>query len=213
MSMRVAVVEDDSLSRLTLVAALVSSGFEVPLNVATAAEVLAHELLSTIRVFVLDLHLGSGPTGLDLALQLRRRDPSVGLVFLTSFDDPRLLSSSLPAMPGNAQYLVKKDIREIGQLQAAIVASAQGKKSNWFADRDMPTRKFTDVQIETLRLVAAGYSNAEIARQRFVTEKSVEVTIRRVAVALNLKHDATQNQRVHIAKVFFKATGMKSDLN
>ncbi len=39
----------------------------------------------------------------------------------------------------------------------------------------------TDTQIQTLRLVATGLSNAEIGRVRFVSEKSVEQIVARIA--------------------------------
>ena len=58
--------------------------------------------------------------GRDVAQALRRQNPSVGLVFLTSFDDPRLLSANLPQLPGNSQYLTKSAIGDVDQLVKAV---------------------------------------------------------------------------------------------
>jgi DNA-binding NarL/FixJ family response regulator len=69
----------------------------------------------------------------------------------------------------------------------------------------------TDVQIETLKLVAEGLSNSEIAIQRSVSQKSIEQTIARVAKALGITPDSKSNQRVHIARVYFRSIGAKTD--
>jgi hypothetical protein len=44
----------------------------------------------------------------------------------------------------------------------------------------------TDIQVETLRMVAEGHTNSEIAKQRFVSEKAVEQTVAKIAKALDI---------------------------
>ena len=66
---------------------------------------------------------------------------------------------------------------------------------------------FTDSQIETLKLLAQGLSNAEIAKKRFVTEKAVEVTIARLAKKFDVAYDAALNQRVVLANKVFSLMG------
>lgn len=153
----------------------------------------------------MDLHLGSGPTGFDVALELRRQNPTVGIVFLTSFQDPRLLNPKLGDLPEGSVYLVKGEIKEIAVLDGAV-ASAIAKLER------LPSpgmvQLLSDTQIETLRLVAKGLSNGEIAKQRFITEKSVEITISRIAKALGNTNEPTKNQRLHIAKVYFRSRGI-----
>ena len=207
MGLRLAVVEDDAFTRMTLVAALKARGLNVVMVAADAAEAALMSKVHPIDAAILDLHLGSGPTGIDVAQALRRQNPSVGLVCLTSVDDPRLLSANLPQLPGNSQYLTKSAIGDVDQLVNAVrlAASGRGNTSGKMANHILG--RFTDGQVETLRLVAQGLSNAEIARRRFVTERAVEVAVSRVAKALGLEPDATRNQRVHMAKVFFRALG------
>ena len=65
----------------------------------------------------------------------------------------------------------------------------------------------TDIQIETLRLVATGMSNAEIGRTRFVSEKSVEQIVARVAQHLGIIADRNHNLRVLMAGEYFKWIG------
>ena len=207
MGLRLAVVEDDAFTRMTLVAALKARGLNVAMVAADAAEAALLSKVHSIDAAILDLHLGSGPTGIDVAQALRRQNPAVGLVFLTSFDDPRLLSTHLPQLPGNSQYLTKSAIGDVDQLVNAVRLAASGRGNTSGKMTNHILGKFTDSQIETLRLVAQGLSNAEIARRRFVTERAVEVAVSRVAKALGLEPDTTRNQRVHMAKVFFRALG------
>jgi DNA-binding NarL/FixJ family response regulator len=70
--------------------------------------------------------------------------------------------------------------------------------------------KVTDSQLETMRLIAQGLSNAEIAKVRKVTEKSIEQTISRLVANLNLPKGAENNQRVQISKLYFRLTGSRT---
>lgn len=204
MVIKVAVVEDDALMRLAVVTALKQAGLDVVFEAATGTEAVDQAKKLKPDAAILDLHLGEGPTGIDVAVVLRRQNPKVALLFLTSFEDPRLLSTTLPELPFGSQYLAKSAVTEVGQILASLRAALN------FDSENAPTTNLgslTKTQIEILKLVAAGHSNSEIAKQRFLTEKSVEVSISRIAKALGLKSDATQNQRVHIAQVYFRAVG------
>ena len=203
MSLRVAVVEDDALMRLAIVTAVKIAGLDVSFEASSGADAVAVARGVSTDAAILDLHLGEGPTGLDVAQVLRRMNPSIGLVFLTSFEDPRLLNASLPALPEGSQYVTKGSLNDVQELLNALAKSITHSPS------DAPGNlvNLTDNQVEILKLVAAGLSNSEIAKQRFLTEKSVEVAISRIAKALGLVADSTQNQRVHIAQVYFRALG------
>lgn len=211
MGSRVLIVEDDTFTRLMLYTALKSQGLSNVFESPTAAE--AAKLIEThdFDVAVLDLHLGVGPTGIDVAQAIRRKNPAAGIVFLTSFDDPRLLSPFLPKLPGNSQYLTKGQISNVGILLKAIKAASAGATQQVSTKPDNALAELSDAHLQTLQLVAEGYSNAEIAKRRFVTERSVEVTITRIAKILGLSPDSTMNQRVHMAKVYFRASGRRVD--
>jgi DNA-binding NarL/FixJ family response regulator len=162
---------------------------------------------------LIDLDLGKGPTGIDLAIALRQIKRDIGIVFLTSYDDPRFLRPNLPPLPDGSQYLVKKSVGEIATVTRAIKNAITSAKQNSSGSRALQSgggvhlSELTDIQIETLRLVSQGLTNSEIAKQRFITVKSVEQTINRIAKILNLPQDITHNQRVHMARVFFRSSG------
>lgn len=210
MGIRVLIVEDDSFTRLMLYTALKAKGFEQVFEAPNAAEAADLLIIQDVDVAVLDLHLGIGPTGIDVAQALRRKNPSVGIVFLTSFDDPRLLSPHLPQLPGKSQYLTKTQISDVGILIRAIQAAVQGANKQVLSKSNNPLVDLSDTQLEMLQLLSEGLSNAEIAKRRFVTERTVEVSLTRIAKQLGLSPDATKNQRVHMAKVYFRARGINS---
>jgi DNA-binding NarL/FixJ family response regulator len=66
---------------------------------------------------------------------------------------------------------------------------------------------FTDIQVATLRLLAQGLSNSEIAKVRFVSEKSVEQIVARIAQHLEVLPDRAKNLRVVITGEYFKCIG------
>ena len=202
---RLGLLEDENLTRLTLVTALRSLGNEVVVESADAAKFLVAAQSSLLDAVLLDLHLGSGPTGLDIANELRKTNPGIGVVFLTSFEEPRFLNPKLGELPEGSVYLVKSEITEMSVLEAGIAAAMAKLGQLPPAGR---IQVLSDTQIETLRLVAQGLSNAEIAKQRFITEKSVEITISRIAKTLGITNEPTKNQRVHIANVYFRSRGI-----
>ena len=208
---RVMLVEDDNFTRSLIAGALQIQGIDVVCETASVgpAMKLSDELKP--HVTILDLNLGAGPSGIDLALGLRRRRPSIGIVLLTTFEDPRLLGPNLPTPPNGTVYLVKKNVGEISVLYNAI------QKSLAFISKDEISEfnsmygmiEVTDSQLETMRLVAKGLSNSEVAKQRGVAEKSVEQTISRLAAKLKLPSGHDVNQRVQISKLYYKMTGSR----
>ena len=68
--------------------------------------------------------------------------------------------------------------------------------------------KLSDGQVETLRLIAEGYSNSEIAKMRFVSEKTVESTITKIVRELGLQTISGRNPRMQMARAYFRARGV-----
>ena len=207
------VVEDDSFTRSTLCVALRSLGLNVVAESGSAREALVLGRTHLPSAALIDLDLGKGPTGIDLAIALRQIKRDIGIVFLTSYDDPRFLRPNLPPLPAGSQYLVKKSVGEITTVTRAIRNAITSAKQGGGGARALKSgggvhlSELTNIQIETLRLVSQGLTNSEIAKQRFITIKSVEQTINRIAKILNLPQDITHNQRVHMARVFFRSSG------
>ncbi len=239
MPVRIAVVEDDAFTRLTLAESLRAQGVAVVLVTDSAVEALREIPSLGVHAVLLDLHLGAGPTGIDLAIALRNQQPRLGVVLLTTFDDPRLLSSTLPDPPPGTRYVTKRSLSSMEELIAVLrdaleavglarvsstpesglsfdATNGDGPKHTTDAETDSVAassrlRELSDVQLETLRLVARGHSNSEIARRRGVTERAVEAAITRLTRHLGVMADAALNQRVHLAQVYFRSLGLPVD--
>ena len=215
---RVMVVEDDAFTRSMIVSALQIQGVDVVSESSSVGFAIKTARLIRPDVALLDLDLGAGPTGIDLAIGLRMSLPKIGIVLLTTFEDPRLLRPSLPDLPAGSMYLTKSKVGEIEVLQKAVAKSISNMNSK---DAQNATGKnkstempeLTDVQIETMRLIAQGLSNASIAKTRNISEKSVEQAISRLAAILNISNSKETNQRVMITNYYHKMTGTNTSSN
>lgn len=206
MVLRVGIVEDDSLLRSTLTQLLDSrNDVTVVSSSSTGQELVALATEHQLDVALLDVHLGEGPNGFDIAQTIREINPRIGVVFLSSVKDPRLLGYRPTTLPRNASYVLKSDVSDIEGLVAHLQSVAEVSTTS--RAEKLPRLPFTEAQIDILRLVAAGYSNAEIAQKRFVTEGAVEVAVSRLAKHLGLRDIPGGNRRVHIAATFFREMG------
>jgi len=201
MSISTLLVEDDGFTRSTLAAALERHGIAVSHAVSSAREALA--LPDLPDAAVLDLDLGPGPTGIDLAIALRERASTIGLVLLTSYDDPRLLASDLPLAPRGTRYLRKREVGDVIAVVGAIVGATRSPMAVASTDRV----DLSDAQIDVLRGVAEGLSTAEIAQRRGVSDKAVEKTITQLCSHFGLERMPSHNQRVRLAAEYHALTG------
>lgn len=208
MQATVLVLEDDEFVRMVLIETLTFHGFSVVGNCKSAAEAMSASEKYAPQVAILDLDLGRGPTGLDVARSLRKSNPAIGIVFLTSFTDPRLVASPGQSAPAGSQYLVKKSVSSVTTILTAIEQSlVSNKVSRWGPAASSDFGRLTAGQVATLRLIAEGHSNQEIARNLSITEKSVEQQIGRIAKRLGIERTLDRNMRVSIASAYFREAG------
>lgn len=208
MGYRIGLLEDEDLTRLTLATSLEATGHTVVCQCGSVAEFLEESAKNPMEIALLDLNLGKGPTGLDAAEVIRARQPEIGLIFLTSFDDPRLIGARQDRLPADSVYLIKREVKSIATLSDAIERAAERRPT---VEPTGTLAKLSSIQIEILKLVASGASNTEIAKQRFITERSVETHIYRIAKALGISKVPDKNQRVTMAKAYFRAAGLRLD--
>jgi len=199
-------VEDDAFSRTTIKAALQLQGLEIVHDTGSVASAMKVAGVSKPNVAVLDLDLGFGPNGIDLALGLRRILPQIGIVLLTGFNDPRYLDPKIARLPAGSRYLVKRDIHEVEKLYQEILLSISKNPNIDSAPIKKQGISIPDAQLETLRLVALGLSNTEIAKVRGVREKSVEQAISRLIHHFRIEHTHV-NKRVELSRLYFQKSG------
>ena len=205
---RVLVVDDDDFTR-TLVATLVESlGHAVIARAGAVGEAMALAGDQGPDLALLDLDLGEGPTGLDLAHGLRRLLPNIAIVMLTSYGDPTWMGQRREP-PLGARYVVKGSVND-SQVLADAIGSALADPLAVDA-RQRNDTPLSEGQWEILRLVAAGYTNAEIARRRSLTEDAVNKAITRLVRQLNIEVGKDDNARVLLSQAYNRITGSASE--
>lgn len=205
----VLVVEDDALLRELLAVALERHGFSVD-TAASASDAKRSFSRGDHDALVLDINLGPGPNGFDLAEVLRQQAPHVAIVFLTNVPDPRFVGRAPEDVPKGVAYLRKSSLGDVDALIVALDSALRGSGIDGLRqdrDPDRPLASLTRKQIAVLSLVAAGKSNAQIAEERGVSVKAIEDTISRAAQALGIDTQEEGNIRVAAARRFLAATG------
>lgn len=206
---RVLLVEDHDFTRATVAASLRAEQCRVVASVPSARDAIRALDDHQIDCAVIDLNLGMGPDGLDLAHRLREHDPDIGIVLLTTFKDPRLLANNRRSLPSGTVYLVKDDVRSTSQLRDAIDTALNGAAMQTSTSTSsMPTRiPLTDTQVEILRMVAAGLTNAEIAQRRGVTARSVQTAMARILTNAQIEPEPGVDVRVQLAAYYQSLAG------
>ena len=218
MTFRVLVINDDAFELATLSAALRLHTINVigEANNLAVAESLFRSLQP--EVLVIDIQF-DGQEAITLVKKLRKLNPALGIVLTTACPDLRLLGIASKDVPLGSQMILKKSISNLEVIATSIrnsISIAETKSPvAWVDSQGSPHENafasvlgaMTDTQIETLRLVATGLSNAEIGRVRFVSEKSVEQIVARIAGHFAIAPDRTRNLRVLIAGHYYKWIG------
>ena len=206
LSRRVVVVEDEALTRALIVDMLQGAGFDVS-ACASAAEAIRECDRIDPDAVVTDIDLGPGPSGLDLVESLAREAPHVAVLVLSNY--PILRQHPVHAQR-NLAYLDKREVASsvavVEALEAALRDDAEARRiSN---DADAAIAKLSRSQLDTLRMLAEGLSNAEIATQRGISKRAAESLIQRTITALGIVRDERLNPRVQAVRLYFQSTGV-----
>lgn len=203
MTRRVLVVEDNALMRGLLGTVLEQAGFETT-TAANAADAMRLIHRADPDALVVDIELGNGPTGLELVNRLLATMPHLGVVFLTRVPDARFVGHSQPPKSPNIAWLRKQDVVDPQSLVDAIEAVLRDKSTKELrADLrdDRPLAQLSSAQIELLRLVADGMTNAEIAKVRGTSVRAVEHLIRRTFQSAGINGVDGLNARVNAVRL------------
>lgn len=170
----------------------------------TAIEGCAEHVPDVVLMdLVLPLKPGGQPSdqgGVQATRQIRQNSPHTQVVVLTSYAQDELLFSAIKA--GALSYLLKD--ADAPTVLHAIRAASRGEASLHprIARRLMsevsapgpkhdPAAELTAREMEVLHLIAQGQSNAEIAAELFITERTVKAHVSNLLSKLHLS-DRTQ---------------------
>jgi two-component system response regulator NreC len=131
------------------------------------------------RVLVLDLNM-HGESGLDAIPRLRADAPDTAIVVLTMQDDPAFARQALQS--GALGFVLKEAADE--ELLEAVRLAADGETylnprlgARLAAQPPQPAGPPDDLserELDVLRLIALGHTNAEIAAQLYLSTRTIE---------------------------------------
>jgi DNA-binding NarL/FixJ family response regulator len=151
--------------------------------------------------------------GIRLAVRLRETHPALAVIVLSTFADVTYALKLFESGSDSRAYLLKDRLRDRSQLLDAIAAVADGGSvidpkivEDLVRSRLTMTRtrvdQLTPRELETLALVAEGYSNAAIAERLVLTKRAVEKHVNAIFAKLELGDPDHVSRRVRAALVY-----------
>ncbi|THH39426.1 response regulator transcription factor [Neolewinella litorea] len=194
-AMRILIVEDDPVIRTDLKSLLTSHGLEV---VGAAKDaVCAYDLLRSTQpnFVILDINLGTGPSGLEVAevLHTRYRLP---YIFLTSYSDSATLEAAMQQGPFG--YLVKpfQDETVLSTLAVAWSNYQRLKRNRGINLSDCP-EPLTEQEERVARLLVEGLPYRRIAEQLFISQNTLKYHVKHIYAKYGVAGRAELVSRVY----------------
>ena len=205
----VLLVEDHALTRGLLTSSLESRGFRV-VAVESARRAIREFDAADPDVLLVDIELGDRPNGVGLATLLCAQAPYLGVVFLSNYPALDTVEGGL-GPPPRSVFLQKSQIEGPAQVVAAIEAALDAglePQALGTLPHSHPLRALSAPQLGVLRLIAEGWSNAEIAERRGITVRSAERLVSRTFAALGVSEDEAVNPRVAATRMYVRVFGV-----
>ena len=197
MTIRVLVVDDHELLRAGLVTVLASDpAIEVVAQAPDGPTAVSLAMDLRPDVVLMDVEMPGGD-GITAIAQLRERAPSVRCLVLTMFDLDDYVVEALRA--GAAGFLLKTTDPAV--LTASVRSCAAGETTlgpsviarlvdSYVAHPSIPAPgldQLTQRELDVLRSMAKGLSNAEIADELFLAETTVKTHVARILAKLGVR--------------------------
>ena len=156
--------------------------------------------------------------GIEAAKQIRARHPGTGVVVLSQYVEEDYAFDLLKDGVAGLGYLLKERVAEIEELVRALQEVARGGSAldpkvvegllrRGAMQERSPLLGLTDRETEVLQQMAAGLSNAAIAKTLYMSERAVEKHITAVFQKLGLSEEGDLNRRVSAVLAFLEAGG------
>ncbi|MBA2349935.1 MAG: response regulator transcription factor [Solirubrobacterales bacterium] len=206
--MRVVIAEDQALLREGLAALLSEQGIEVVAQAEDAEGLLRIVGGHKPDVAIVDVRMPPTFTdeGLRAALELRDRFPGLGVLVLSAYVEPVYTAELLRSEgEGGIGYLLKE---RVGDARAFVEAVRRVAAGGTALDREVVARlvgergpgtelaSLSPREREVLELIAAGRTNAAIARSLVVTPGAVEKHVTSIFAKLGLEAGGDDHRRV-----------------
>jgi DNA-binding NarL/FixJ family response regulator len=172
---------------------------EIVAEASDGLEAVEQAGLYTVDVALMDIRMPN-LDGIEATRRIVERSPSTHVLMLTTFDLDQYVYEALRA--GASGFLLKDvppeqlvgGIRVVAGGEALLAPSITRRVIEEFSRRPPPSEgppaqvsELTARELEVLRLVARGKSNAEIAKELFLGETTVKTHVARILQKLHVR--------------------------
>jgi len=214
-ALRVTIGEDDVLLREGIARILTDAGIEVVGQSSDADDLLRRTLAYRPDVVVTDVQMPPRreDDGLQAAMELRRRQPSIGVLILSQFCEPAYVMQLVGERPEGVGYLLKERVGDVASFVDAITRVAAGGSaldpevvSRMLGQRARgdPLRRLTSGELAVLAAMAEGKSNLGIAQSLLVGQASVEKHVTAIFRKLGIAPADTDHRRVQAVLTYLR---------
>jgi DNA-binding NarL/FixJ family response regulator len=215
---RIVIAEDTVLVREGLAGLLADAGNDVVARVGDAESLLAVVAEHEPELAIVDVRMP--PTyedeGMKAAIEIRRTHPGTAVLVLSQHIEGRH-AVELVSSGGGFGYLLKDRVLDVDEfLEAAQRVAAGGSALDPEVVRHLlaPPKEddvlglLTPREREVLGLMAEGRTNAGIAKQLWLTEKTVETHVSSILGKLGLSQAEHGHRRVLAVLAYLRASAV-----
>jgi DNA-binding NarL/FixJ family response regulator len=214
--MLLAIADDSGLFRSSLKLLLEASGAQVVASAPSGTELLAAIRARPPDAVILDIRMPPSFTdeGISTAAELRRLYPRVGILVLSTYAETSYASRLLDTVSTGVGYLLKDNVTDADALMRNLARVAAGETViDPSIVRRLLLRNRKPSMIDTLNdreravleHMAEGRSNLGIAKQLFLSPRTVETHVTSVFTKLGLDQTDTDNNRVRAVLAYLRS--------
>ena len=215
---KVVIVDDQEIIREAF-GTLISQEPTIDLigNLKDGAEAIEMVPILDPNVVVMDVKMPR-VNGIEAAQKIREKQPDVGIILLSAYDDSDFIREFLKDDPKGKAYLLKHTLGTIDELIRTIHDVAAGRTvldpimvEKLTAQKGIPEmsplRDLTRRELEMLSLMAKACTNATVASILYIQPRTVEHHINSIFSKLGIAPESGQHARVQAVLAYMKATG------
>jgi DNA-binding NarL/FixJ family response regulator len=197
-ALRVVVVDDQELVRSGFALILERAGMQVVGQAADGVEAIEVVRATAPDVVLMDVRMPR-LDGIEATRQVLAEQPDVKVMALTTFDLDEYVYAAVRA--GASGFLLKdvspdrlvQGVRAVAHGETMLAPALTRRLLERFATAPLPGElpedlaRLTERELDVLRLVARGLSNAAIGGELFLSEATVKTYVSRLLTKLNLR--------------------------